>query len=296
MRSSGRLGPLEQVMTALDRTGAGAFGTRLPVFRIPELGRLARAFNGMADRLAQAVSDNVHLEAEREVSTRVQASLEAERRHIALELHDELAQGITAVRALAGAIVQHANATPAVRHPAEHIIVAAGQMQDGVHAILHRLRESPDTEPLRTEDSLRHHIDVWQQHHPGISLDATLDLGGPTLPGQMLTHTLLRAVQEGLTNVARHACATRVDLVLRRSHDGCWFELLLADNGKHSPGPSSAAGCGMGLTGMRERVRALGGELTFETIAGHGARLVVRIPAIPTPAGAGATPPEGPPS
>jgi len=104
------LRPLDQVMQALDRTGRGRFDTRLPQFASPELGRLARAFNGMADRLKAAVDDNVRLETAREVAEQMRTRLEEERRaereSIARELHDELAQGVTAVRALAGAIVQ----------------------------------------------------------------------------------------------------------------------------------------------------------------------------------------------
>jgi len=283
------LRPLGQVMTALDRTGEGYFDTRLPVFPIPELGRLARAFNGMADRLAQAVGENVHLEAERELSARLQASLEAERRHIARELHDELAQGITAVRALAGVVAQHAETIPALCRPAESIIVVTGQMQDGVRSILHRLRENPDNEPLCTDEPLRRHVEIWQQNYPDVVLSATFDIG-PVPPGKASMHTLLRVVQEGLTNVVRHARATRVELALRRTPDGRWLELLLADNGGGSPGRSPAAGSGLGLAGMRERVRALGGEVAFEVTAGHGARLAVRLPAFVT---SPATPWEG---
>jgi len=149
------LRPLGQVMQALDRTGCGCFDTRLPLFATPELGRLARAFNGMANRLSAAADDNVRLETEREVAERMQAGLEQERRLIARELHDELAQGITAVRALAGAIVQRTGDQPALYSPAQSIVAVTGEMQEGVKAILHRLR------PL-DPDHLGTH--VGQQH------------------------------------------------------------------------------------------------------------------------------------
>ena len=134
------LSPLEQVMGALDRTGAGRFDTRLPGFSTPELARLSRAFNGMADRLQAAVNDNVRLDTQRELAERMQARLAAERRDIARELHDELAQGITAVRALAGAIVQRASDESALHVPAQGIVAVTGEMQDGVRRILQRLR------------------------------------------------------------------------------------------------------------------------------------------------------------
>ena len=101
----------------------GRFDVRLPVFPLRELGRLSLAFNGMADRLEEAVEDNVRLKSEREVACLVQARLEDERRAIARELHDTLAQCITGVRALAGAIAQRTSDQPALQQPAQTIVV-----------------------------------------------------------------------------------------------------------------------------------------------------------------------------
>jgi two-component system, NarL family, sensor histidine kinase UhpB len=273
------LRPLGQVMAALDRTGQGCFDTRLPVFPEPELGRLAKAFNGMADRLAQAVNQNVRLESERALAERLQVRLEAERRGIARELHDELAQGITAVRALAGAIAQRSGEQPALHGPAQSIVAVTGQMQDGVRTILQRLRPPHGNDGLGADETLRRYLQVWQQHYPDIALGTTL-AAGPAAIGEELVQTLLRIVQEGLTNVARHAAATRVDVALRRLQDGhdSWLELILADNGSGLGAPSPAAGSGFGLVGMHERVLALAGELKFETAAGGGTRLCVRLP------------------
>lgn len=274
------LRPLGQVMAALDRTGQGCFDTRLPVFPEPELGRLARAFNGMADRLAQAVNHNVRLESERELTGRLQVRLEAERRNIARELHDELAQGITAVRALAGAIAQRSGEQPALHGPAQSIVAVTGQMQDGVRTILQHLRQQHGNDSLGADETLRRYVQVWQQHYPDITLGATL-AAGPAPISEELVQTLLRIVQEGLTNVARHAAATRVDVALRRVHGGddSWLELILTDNGSGLAPPSPAAGSGFGLAGIRERVLALAGELKFDSSAGGGTRLCVRLPA-----------------
>jgi len=273
------LRPLGQIMTALDRTGAGCFDTRLPAFPIPELGRLAKAFNGMANRLAQAVDHNVRLESERELGEQMHARLEAERQYIARELHDELAQGITAVRALAGAIVQRTDEKSALRGPAENIIAATNQMQDGVRTILHRLRDAPAPDACGTQAPLRHYLRTWQQHYPDVALTATFaENAMPT--GEAVRHAMLRIVQEGLTNVARHACATRVDVTLRRLGNGKWLELVVADNGGGRAAASRTAGSGLGLAGMRERVRTLGGEFVFEPGTGGGARLGVRLPAV----------------
>lgn len=266
------LRPLDDVMTALDRTGAGRFDTRLPVFAPPELARLSRAFNGMADRLQAAVDDNVRLETEREVAERMQARLEAERADIARELHDELAQGITAVRALAGAIVQRGGDVPAVHAPAQAIGAVTGEMQEGVRRILQRLQP-----PARAAgEALNGLLDAWRLRHADIALNATVALGDSPLP-PAIDHALLRAVQEGLTNVVRHASATRVDLTIRR--EAGQISLRLADNGQ-GRGASAFAGSGFGLRAMGERVGRLGGWLHTERAEGGGFVLSVQFPEI----------------
>ena len=265
------LRPLALVMQALDRTGAGRFDTRLPVFAPPELARLSRAFNGMADRLVAAVDDNVRLETEREVAERMNAHLEAERRGIARELHDELAQGITAVRALAGAIAQRTGELPAVHGQAQGIVAVTGEMQDGVRRILHRLR-SQEALPA----ALGRLLAAWQVQHEEIALERRIELGDRPLP-EPLAQAVVRVVQEGLTNVVRHAGASRVELAIVRDADG--LRLALADNGRGRDGrPSVQAGCGLGLTGMAERVAQLGGRLEFDHPAGGGFRLTARFP------------------
>jgi two-component system sensor histidine kinase UhpB len=267
------LRPLKQIMRALDRTGRGRFDTRLPLFATPELGRISRAFNGMADRLGEAVDQNVRLESDREVARRMQAGLEEERRVIARELHDELAQGITAVRALAGAIVQRTGDAPSLHIPAQGIVAVTGEMQDGVRNILHRLRPAAGNGLAAT---LERQLAGWQEQHPEIIVNSSLAIGPQPLADD-LAMTVVRIVQEGLTNVVRHAHATQVDLAITRVAG--WLQLTLADNGCGRHGQLSAQpGCGLGLAGMGERIAALGGHLQFETPAGGGFRIVARLP------------------
>lgn len=269
------LRPLDQLMTALDRTGHGRFDTRLPLFPDPELGRLSRAFNGMADRLKAAVDENVRLETERELAERMQSRLEAERREIARELHDELSQGITAVRALAGAIVQRSPETPAVHAPAQSIVAVTGAMQDGVRGILHKLRPA---EAGGLGERLRLCVEHWRVSHGGIALVAQIEVAGPALP-DAVAQAALRIVQEGLTNVVRHAGATRVELAVGREAGG--LVLTLADDGRgHGDGPSPQPGSGLGLTGMRERVALLGGRLEFSRPPAGGFALRAWLPAV----------------
>lgn len=264
--------PLEQVMAALDCTGHGRFDVRLPVFPLRELGRLSLAFNGMADRLEEAVEDNVRLESEREVARLVQARLEDERHAIARELHDTLAQGITGVRTLAGAIAQRTPDQPALHQPAQSIVAVTGEMQDGVKAILYRLRAVLDHD-LAT--AIAHERTRWELLHPHIALSCRMDIGTAPLAAE-LTQTALRVAQEGLTNIVRHAKATRAELWIERK--GGWLNIRLSDNGCGLGSASSHAGSGLGLTGMRERIALQGGQLQLNTSASGGLCVVARLP------------------
>ena len=275
------LHPLDQIKAALECTGQGRFDTRLPVYASRDLSRLATAFNGMADRLKEAVNENVRLDSERELSRLLQARLEAERRSISQELHDELAQGITAVRALAGAIVQRTSDQPALHGPAQSIIAVTNQIQDGIRHILQRLRPLDNNPVTDLEQALRHYLELWQQHYPALALHVDLRTGTIQVSNE-LALAVLRIIQEGLTNVVRHAGAVQVQLTLLAlaQDDAEWLELTLTDNGRGLCGQSGKpAGCGFGLTGMRERVAALQGELSITSTAVGGVCLRARLPA-----------------
>ena len=102
-------------------------------------------------------------------------------------------------------------------------------------------------------------FDIAGQPRP---LDAKLDL------------TLYRAVQEGLTNIRKHARASRVDLLLDyRAADQ--VQLQIKDNGV---GTAVTPNGGFGLLGLRERVHLLGGRLETETAPGNGFKLVITLP------------------
>jgi two-component system sensor histidine kinase UhpB len=270
------LKPLEKLLAALDRTGQGRFDIRLPAPAAPELARLARAYNGMADRLAQAVDENVRLESDQEVARCLQIRLEAERRNIARELHDELAQGITAVRALAGAIVQRSADQPAVLAPATSIIGVTGEMQDGVRSILKSLRSTAKIDQ-KFSTTLRPFLESWAQRQPQITMTMALADELPAVP-EAQAAALLRVTQEALTNILRHAAACHVSVSLSRV--GNWLELNIRDDGCGLHGvPSTQAGCGYGLTGMRERLAECGGSVSLITPVGGGCQLCARLPA-----------------
>jgi two-component system sensor histidine kinase UhpB len=265
--------PLGEISAALEQTGRGCFDRRLPAFPTAEFGNLALAFNGMADRLRAAMDENVRLRIEAEMAERLQNVIEAERRTIARELHDELAQGIASIGAFAGAIVQRTGDGTEANAAARHIVTVTGSVQQNVRGILQQLRRR---EPGGLNERLGSYLEQWRAQHASIIVDSRIDLGRRFLP-EAVTQTALRIVQEGLSNVLRHTRARQVEVVVRQQADS--LVLTICDDGGASDlALSPRAGEGYGLTGMRERIDLLGGTLEFWQPAGGGFALRAWLP------------------
>lgn len=253
------LRPLQGLRLALQQTAEGNFAIRLPASPDPEFEQLARTYNCMADNLDLAVRRNVRLEAERERIALIEAALLAERQDLAREVHDELAQGVTAVRTLAAAIVQRvgADATP-VGAMAERIGAVSAGLQAEVRRILLRLREAL---PGNLPDSLGACVAAWQACHEGVTVALEVTLARENVPAPVL-RTAQRLVQEALTNVVRHSTADRVVISLQSAAGG--LSIAVADNGRGEVvSPAPTPGSGLGLAGLRERVALLGGRVDF---------------------------------
>ncbi|ATE60802.1 sensor histidine kinase [Thauera sinica] len=266
------LAPLAQINAALSRGAAGLFDTRLPSYGAAELDRLADSYNRLADHLDRSRALNVRLEEDQAFARALQLRLEEERRFIARELHDELGQGITAVRAIAGAMMQRCEQLPQLHGSAQAILAMTDQMQDGVRAILHRLRST--AAGAAPDQVLRDYCTLWSGLHPEVGLDCRIE--APAWPVDETTSlAVLRLLQESLTNIARHARATRAEVVFGSEGDA--LVLRVSDNGR-----GLAAGHGMhdrfGIAGMRERVAALDGTLAIDTPAEGGLCVSARLP------------------
>ncbi|NMG73548.1 sensor histidine kinase [Aromatoleum diolicum] len=267
------LAPLAQIDAALARGADGRFDIRLPGYRVAELDRVAASYNRLADTLDDTRAHNLRLEEDQAFARAVHIRLEDERRVIARELHDELGQAITAVRAISGAILQRCEDQPQIHGSAQAILAMTGQMQDGVRAILQRLRPASADTGGQLDQAVADYCRLWSRHHPDIHVDCRTALQhAPT--GEALGLTVLRLLQESLTNVARHSGASHVDVRLEFESDAVALEVC--DNGRGlapEPGPGR-----YGLTGMRERVAELHGELHLETPPGGGLRVSARLP------------------
>lgn len=220
------------------------------------------------------------LKQNRYLTHRIFRLLEKERRHLAQELHDELGQWLTAIQAEAEAIRLGAAAKDGASHAgASAIIECATQVQAVIRRLVNELRPAL-LDALGLADSLAELISQWRRHH---GVDCQLSLEGRLDDlGESLNITVYRIVQEALTNVAKHAQASRVCLILRRVVSGGnvpeMLHLTIENDGQGLPAEASTRGAG--LLGMRERTIALGGEFFVESPGGSGARIEVRLPVL----------------
>ncbi|HXM82669.1 MAG TPA: PAS domain S-box protein [Burkholderiales bacterium] len=220
------------------------------------------------------------LEQSRSFTALVQSRLEEERRAIARELHDELAQCVTAIKTIGTAIANRAGeSAPEIRDNANSIVSVASHIYDVVHGIIRRLRPS-GLDHLGLGETLRDAASAWSQRHPDVRWDLALS-GELEGLGEAVSITVYRIVQEALTNVIRHAEATRVQISVSRERAASSEDAVIVcvqDNGKGLGQASAREDGRFGLAGMRERVQAFGGSFAISDAPGHGVTVRAVLP------------------
>jgi len=263
------LKPIDGILRAIGDVERGDFRARLPDTGLPELDVIARKFNLMAGGLERSREQN------RLLTQKSLAIQEQERRYLAQELHDELGQSISAIKALAVSILQAGDNTRRANDSARTITEVSQRIYDTVRGLMSRLRPVILDE-LGLLPALQNLVDDWNEHHGDAF--CRLDVSGelPALKEDVKIN-LYRIVQEALTNVAKHARAGEVAVTLNSCpvREGDGLELQIKDNGIGMP---EAVTGGLGLRGMRERAEALGGTFELHNAPEGGVRVRIRIP------------------
>jgi hypothetical protein len=230
----------------------------------------------------RAQQAEAELRQNRRLTQLIQNRLEEERRSIARELHDELGQCVTAIRTIGAAIANRTrDNSPEVHRNATTIVEVAGHIYDVVHGIIRQLRPSA-LDNLGLTEALEEWTATWRSRYPEI--DVQLELAGELdALGETVNITVYRIVQECLTNVVRHAAATRARIRVARGAEG--VEVTVRDDGKGLGERNESEAARFGLMGMRERVEGLAGRFEVDSRPGEG--LCVRA-LIPLPAEANA--------
>lgn len=210
-------------------------------------------------------------EAERTREETARRRADEERLRIARELHDSLTHQISIIK------VQAEVAVHVARRRGEQVPEALLAIQEAgreatreLRATLEALRED-DTSPPRGLD----HVAELVERARTTGLDATLTIEGQRRPvPAAVSRTVYRIVQESLTNVARHAAAASVSVRIDCRPDV--LAIRIDDDGRATPDAAPAPG--VGLTGMRERVTALGGRLRAEPRGEGGFTVQAELP------------------
>ncbi|GAB6046718.1 histidine kinase [Methyloparacoccus murrellii] len=261
-------GPVVTILEGLAHIEHGEYDKRLPAFPLPEFDGIASAFNLMAGQLEKTRDEN------RALVRHSMLIQEEERRHLARELHDELGQSLTAIKAMAATLLSR---NGEANTPARQIVAICDHLFGVVRSMMRRLRPSVLDE-LGLSASLEDLVESFRSRHPELKVHlrcaAGVDARCPTS-----AIDLFRITQECLTNTVKHGQAREVAIdlgvvrsgatewvVLRLRDDGCGFDPMLPQRG-------------FGLRGIRERVAGLGGEMAIRTGAGKGVDIDIRVPA-----------------
>jgi two-component system sensor histidine kinase UhpB len=234
-------------------------GERVPVVGGPHIAALARAFNEMLERLERE---------RRESARRALRVQESERRRVARELHDEVGQALTAMMLQIEGLA--ARIPPDLRDELDELRETARTGAEDVRRIAKRLRPEA-LEELGLQSALGALTSSFSQQ-AGVRVERRLEpVGGLTDEQELVVY---RVAQEALTNIARHARATRVEVWLA-GRDGA-VRLSVRDDGRGLP-PGALASSN-GIRGMRERAMLIGARIVIGPADGGGTEVALHVP------------------
>ncbi|GAB4167416.1 MAG: hypothetical protein Kow0020_00260 [Wenzhouxiangellaceae bacterium] len=211
----------------------------------------------------------------RELSAALRRAREEERRTVARQVHDELGHALTALKM--GVLWLRPRLSQSDSEACERV-TELGELVDqtiaSMRALVSRLRP-PVLDDLGLDAALEWLLGEFARNS-GIDVESDLAALPPRLRGDAAT-ALFHVVQEALTNVARHANASRVTVSAHRI-DHQRISLCVEDDGRGFDPESSGSRRGTGLIGIAERVHELGGEHDIESVPGGGTRVRVTVP------------------
>jgi signal transduction histidine kinase len=251
-----------------DRRMLEAFATRAVLALV--IGRALAAERERAEAEARLMRAELREASRQETLRRVVDAQEQERRRIARELHDETGQALASVLMGLRRIEQETDP--------DAVSATVADLRETVTAAIRELRAlAVELRPKALDDfglapALERLTDTYAGR-TGIAVDLQLVAVDGRLPGDVET-AVYRIVQEGLTNVAKHARARHVSVVVRRAPSS--IVLVLEDDGRGFD-PAQGSG-GLGLVSMQERAELVSGSFRLETAPGSGTTIAVEVP------------------
>lgn len=226
--------------------------------------------------LQQALDENAALHAQLLVQAR-EAGVADERRRLAAEIHDTIAQGLTGIIAQLQVVANAPDLTIARTHLARASDLARHSLGEARRSVHNLAPVALENDGL--PEALKKTVAEWGER-TGVRAEFTVTGTAEQLHEEVAA-TLLRIVQEALSNAARHARATRVGVTL--SYLGDEVILDIRDDGRGFDPlalPERTRTGGFGLDGMRARAERIAGSLTVESEPGHGTALSAGVPLV----------------
>ncbi len=261
------LKPAQIIVMGLEKMRDGHLNTRLPSFDIDEWKRTSETINQLASSQEQVMADN------KQLALKLLNIQEEDHRYIARELHDEFGQCLAGINAVAASIKQSAKTqSPELVAEINTISPITSHMMEVLRSMLTRLRPA-EVDDLGLTTSLNKLVSSWNNRSKGrthyqLTLNGMID----SLP-EPLPVNIYRIVQECLTNIAKHAQASHAEVIITYQANHT-LQLTIGDDGIANADAFDNT-LGVGLLGIRERVMALGGNITL--LAGQIGGLTVNI-------------------
>ncbi|MGZ8540279.1 MAG: sensor histidine kinase [Chitinophagaceae bacterium] len=275
--------PLNQLTAAASGIAAGNYSPTAGVERRDEVGKLARAFNAMIGQVSEArsgleqkiVESGQMNEQLRQLTAHLQNIREEERIHIAREMHDELGQLLTAFKMDISWLDKRTADTDNIA--IKEKLADMNKLIDDSVIFVRKL--ASELRPSMLDDFGLIPALEWHSEEFNKRFDIKVDFHSDTRElktSPVIATGLFRMYQESLTNVARHAEATKVSATLQTTKDRVC--LSVQDDGKGFSLINGDPGKTLGLLGMRERAAMIGGKLEIKSAPGKGTYVVVTVP------------------
>ena len=247
-----------------------------------EIGQLGQQFDQMAAIISKQVVELRQLAVQHSelLLASEQSARITERVTLSRDLHDSISQHLFSLAMGTSSLASLIKRDPfCAATQAEHLAEIANQAQDDFRAVLTHLRPTLLTS-TSTIEAIERLTQQWQVHNV-LPVETRFSLKNAKLP-LLIEEVLYRACQEGLNNIARHAKAQHV--VLSLTQDAAHVYLTIQDDGCGFTPSTNQLSVGLGLVGIRERIRAVGGTLAIDHVYDTiGTRLCICVPLAPFP-------------
>lgn len=269
--------PFETIRKAIQALEKGNHQIRLDNLHGKEASSIGNAFNKMVGSVNETIvakeekaKAEALLSSQKQFAHQLQTHIENERKDLARELHDELGQSLTAIRAIASSIDKQAKDHPQLQQSTQLLVQAAGETYDGMLRLIPKLRPVA-IDQLGLEGALLDMFNRLKTTNSNVQFKLNVNFSKKSEDVEL---AIYRVAQEAINNALKHAKPSQIEVNLDETSDSI---ILAIKNDGQSPNQLSSTGH-FGIEGMQERAHFLGGELSFEMPPNDGLIVELKIP------------------